>query len=128
ALNITPGLVVNQRVITRNVAETLPYVATENLLMAAVAHGADRQAAHERIRVHSRAVADELKAGGTKNDLLDRLRADPIFRGLAWEELLEQRHYIGRASEQVGEFLEQEIAPIRQRYQSLLNQKAEVEV
>ena len=63
ALNISQGLVVNRPIIARNVEEALPYVATENLFMAAVAHGADRQAAHERIRIHSRAVAEQLKAG-----------------------------------------------------------------
>lgn len=128
ALNITKGLLVNRHVIARNVAETLPYVATENLLMAAVAHGADRQAAHERIRVHSRAVAEQLKAGGKENDLLERLRGDPVFRGLDFDHLLEQRNFVGRAPEQVAEFLEQEVAPVRQRYQHLLNQSAEVEV
>ena len=128
ALNITKGLVVNRQVIARNVEEVLPYVATENLLMAAVARGADRQAAHERIRLHSRAVADQLKAGAKENDLLERLRADPVFRGIDFGQLLEQRNFVGRAPAQVAEFLEQEVAPIRQRYQNLLNQSAEVDV
>jgi adenylosuccinate lyase len=128
ALNITKGLVVNRHVIARNVEEVLPYVATENLLMAAVARGADRQAAHERIRLHSRAVADQLKAGAKKNDLLERLRADEAFRGIDFDQFLEQRNFVGRAPEQVAEFLEQEVAPIRQRYQGLLNQSAEVDV
>jgi adenylosuccinate lyase len=128
ALNITNGLVVNQHVIARNVDEALPYIATENLLMAAVAHGADRQAAHERIRVHSRAVSEELKAGRKENDLVERLRADPVFQGVDWDQLLERRNFVGRAPQQVAEFIEQEIVPIRQRYQHLLNQRAEVDV
>src|SRR5438552_3232742 len=128
ALNITGGLVVNRHVIARNVAEALPYVATENLLMAAVSRGADRQAAHERIRVHSRAVADQMKAGAKENDLLPRLRTDPVFRGIDFDQLLEPRNFVGRAPEQVAEFLEQEVAPIRQRYQNLLNQNAEVDL
>jgi adenylosuccinate lyase len=128
ALNITKGLVVNRHVIARNVEEALPYMATENLLMAAVAAGADRQAAHERIRGHSRAVTDELKAGGKENDLVARLRADPIFRNLDFDRLLEQSNFIGRAPQQVAEFIEQEVIPIRSRYQNLLNQSAEVDV
>ena len=96
--------------------------------MAAVARGADRQAAHERIRLHSRAVADQLKAGAKENDLLERLRVDPVFRGIDFDQLLEQRNFVGRAPAQVAEFLEQEVAPIRQRYQNLLNQNAEVDL
>jgi adenylosuccinate lyase len=128
ALNISQGLLVNRPIIARNVEEALPYVATENLLMAAVAHGADRQAVHERIRIHSRAVAEELKAGGKRNDLLDRLRADPVFRDLDFDKLLAQANFVGRAPEQVAEFIAQEIDPIRRRYQHLLDQKAAVEV
>jgi adenylosuccinate lyase len=128
ALNITKGLVVNCPVIARNVEEALPYLATENLLMAAVTRGADRQAAHERIRLHSRVVADRLKAGGKGNDLLERLRADSVFVGLDFEQLLEPNNLVGRAPQQVAEFLEQEVAPIRERYKHLLNQSAEIDV
>lgn len=128
ALNITRGLVVNRHIIARNVQEALPYIATENLLMAAVARGADRQAAHERIRLHSRAVADQQKAGSKENDLVERLRADPIFRGIDFDQLLQQGNFVGRAPQQVAEFIEQEVVPIRQRYQHLLDQNAAVDV
>jgi adenylosuccinate lyase len=128
ALNISKGLVVSPQVIARNVQDALPYVATENLLMAAVVRGADRQAAHERIRLHSRAVADQLKAGGKGNDLVERLRADPVFRGVDFDQLLEPANFVGRAPQQVAEFIEQEIVPIRLRYQHLLNQSVEVDV
>jgi adenylosuccinate lyase len=128
ALNITNGLTVNPHVIARNVDEVLPYMATENLLMAAVMRGADRQVAHERIRLHSRAVAEQLKAGGKVNNLMDRLRADPVFRGMDFDQLLERGNFVGRAPQQVAEFIEQEIVPIRQRYADLLHQNAEVTV
>jgi adenylosuccinate lyase len=128
ALNITNGLVVNRHVIARNVDEALPYMATETLLMAAVARGADRQAAHERIRVHSRAVADQIKAGERANNLLERLRSDPVFRGIDFDVLLQRSNFVGRAPEQVAEFIEQEIVPIRARYRHLLDQRAEVAV
>src|SRR4029077_3224217 len=39
ALNIARGLVVNQEVIAQNVRQSLPYMATENILMAAAAQG-----------------------------------------------------------------------------------------
>jgi adenylosuccinate lyase len=105
-----------------------PYMATEDVLMAAVAAGGDRQKLHERIREHSHAVTARLKAGGAQNDLIDRLRADPAFAGVSFEEVLARGHFVGRSPEQVDEFIEQEILPIRRRFRHLLNQSAEVNV
>lgn len=128
ALNIANGLVVNPDVIRRQVDQMLPYMATENLLMAAVAKGGDRQALHERIRQHSVAVTGELKAGAARNDLLDRLAADPAFGKVDFNQVLQTRHFIGRAPEQVDEFLAEVVAPIRRRYPNLVGQNAEVNV
>jgi adenylosuccinate lyase len=126
ALNIANGLVVHPDVIARHVAEVLPYMATENLLMAAVATGGDRQVLHERIRHHSQAVAAHLKAGGSTNDLLERLQADPAFARVDFAKVLDQRNFVGRAPQQVEEFIEQELGPLRQRYGYLLRQTADV--
>jgi adenylosuccinate lyase len=128
ALNIVSGLVVNAEVIKRNVDEALPYMATENILMAAVAQGGDRQQLHERIRVHSQAVTAALKAGATKNDLLDRLRSDAGFSKINWNKVLDPQQFIGRAPQQVHDFLREEIVPLRARFANLLNQTAEVSV
>ena len=83
--NIAAGLVVHPAVIGRHVAEQLPFMATENLLMAAVLAGGDRQTLHERIRVHALAAAERLKEGASENDLIDRLREDPAFPPLDFE-------------------------------------------
>ncbi len=115
-LNVVPGLVVHPAVIARHVAEHLPFMATENLLMAAVQAGGDRQDLHERIRVHAMAAADRLKEGAAENDLLDRIRNDPAFPPLDFEGVLDPRDYIGRSVRQVEEFLAHEVEPIRQRY------------
>jgi adenylosuccinate lyase len=128
ALNVSNGLVVHAEVVTRNVEQLFPYMATENLLMAAVAHGGNRQELHERIRDHSHAVTENLKSGPAKNDLLDRLRADPSFQNVNFDEVLRQGHFVGRAPEQGEEFISQEVEPIRRRYEKLLNQTAEVTV
>ncbi len=80
--NVAAGLVVYPRVIERNLAAELPFMATENLLMAAVAAGGDRQALHERIRVHSQAAAAVVKQQGQANDLAERLAGDPAFAGV----------------------------------------------
>jgi adenylosuccinate lyase len=128
ALNISNGLIVNREVIDRNVAAILPYMATENILMAAVAHGGDRQQIHECIRRHSHAVTAALKAGADKNDLLERLKADPLLARVDFEAVLDRGQFIGRAPQQVDEFRAEEIEPIRQRYRHLLGQTAEVTV
>jgi adenylosuccinate lyase len=126
-LNVVPGLVVNAAVIDRNVADELPFMATENLLMAAVQLGGDRQDLHERIRTHSLAAASEVKQG-RRNDLIDRLRAEPAFQRIDWDTLLDPRRFVGRAPEQVEEFIASEVEPIRRRYPRLRAQRREVEV
>jgi adenylosuccinate lyase len=116
ALSISDGLVVHPEVIEQNVARELPFMATENILMEAVAKGGDRQQLHELIRRHSLAVAEALKRGETKNDLINRLDADPAFSKIDFKQILDPKTFIGRAAEQVDEFLVDVIAPIRQRF------------
>jgi adenylosuccinate lyase len=115
-LNVVPGLAVHPAVIVRNVEQQLPFMATENLLMAAVQAGGDRQDLHERIRVHALAAANRLKEGASENDLINRLRDDPAFPPLDFQDVLDARRYVGRSSQQVDRFLTTEIEPIRRRY------------
>jgi adenylosuccinate lyase len=128
ALNVSSGLVVNADVIKRNVDQVLPYMATENVLMAAVALGGNRQDVHEAIRRHSHAVTAALKAGAARNDLLDRLQADPLLQGVDFQRVMAEGRFVGRAAEQVDEFLAAEVEPIRQHYRYLLGQRADIEV
>lgn len=114
--NVATGLAVYPHVIAKNLREELPFMATENVLMAAVERGGDRQDLHERIRCHSQAAAAIVKKEGRPNDLLERLAGDPAFAALNLGEALDPAHFVGRAPEQVDEFLEQVIDPIRQRY------------
>ncbi len=127
ALNISNGLMVNPEVIARNVRQTRPYMVTENVLMAAVAAGGDRQQLHEAIRRHSHAATARLKAGAADNDLLERLRADPALAGVDVAALALE-NLAGRAAEQVDEFLAQEVQPIRERYPQQLGQGARLDV
>jgi adenylosuccinate lyase len=126
-LNIAGGLVVNTDVIARNVARELPFMATETILMQAVQGGGDRQALHERIRQLSHEVAARIKAGAD-NDLLERLHADPMFKCVDFQTTCAASAFVGRAPEQVAEFIRDIIEPIRTRYRPLLNQAAEVTV
>jgi adenylosuccinate lyase len=127
ALNITNGLVVHPEVIARHLAAEMAKMATEPLLMAAVAQGGDRQVLHERIRQHSLAAAEQTKAGG-RNDLLDRLRSDPAFARVDFEKILDRGRFVGRAAEQVREWIAAEVEPIRLRCRDLLNQQAAIDV
>ena len=115
-LNIVDGMVVYPKVIQRNLARELPFMATENILMAAVEAGGDRQDLHERIRVHSQAAAARVKQEGGENDLLDRLKADPAFAKVDITSELDPSRFVGRAPEQVTEFLETQVSPIRRKY------------
>jgi adenylosuccinate lyase len=126
--NVVSALVVYPQVIARHLAEELPFMATENILMAAVQRGGDRQQLHEHIRQHSQAAARVVKEQGGSNDLLERLAKDPAFAGIDWSGTLDASRFVGRAPEQVDEFIAEIIAPIRQRYQDQLAGEAEVKV
>ncbi len=127
-LNVVPGLVVNPSVIARHVAAELPFMATENLMMAATRRGGDRQDLHERIRTHSIAAAGRIKQGDGTNDLIERLGTDPAFVGVDLGAVLDPRQFVGRAPEQVDAFLRDQVEPIRRRYPERLGQKREVHV
>jgi adenylosuccinate lyase len=126
--NITAGLVAYPKTIAANLAEELPFMASENILMAAVAAGGDRQELHERIRRHSQDAALRVKQEGAKNDLLDRLSKDPAFAKIDVRSTLDARHFVGRAPEQVDEFVAEVVEPIRARYASTRQMSAEVRV
>ncbi len=128
ALNIARGLIVNPEVIRRRVEEFYPYMATENLMMAATARGADRQLVHKVVRDHSQEVTAALKQGARRNDLLDRLRQEEVFGGLDFDQVLDRSSLVGRSPEQVDEFLAEVVGPIRQRYPDLLGTSDEVSV
>jgi adenylosuccinate lyase len=128
ALNIARGLQVNPEVIARQVERFYPYMATENLMMAAVARGADRQLVHKVVRDHSQAVTEALKRGAARNDLLDRLRKEKAFAMVDFETVLDRTSLVGRSPQQVDEFLAEVVEPIRQRFPNLLKQTDSVEV
>jgi adenylosuccinate lyase len=113
---VARGLVVYPAVIAKNLREELPFMATENILMAAVRAGGDRQTLHEHIRQHSQAAAAVVKQQGGENDLLARLASDPAFAGVDVASTLEPSQFVGRAPEQVDEFIAEVVGPIKERY------------
>ena len=117
-LNIASGLVVYDRMIEKHLREELPFMATENILMDAVARGGDRQALHERIRVHSMEAARAVKMEGKQSDLLARIAADPAFHvdEETLENTLDPENFIVCAAMQTREYLRQVIDPLLARY------------
>ena len=129
-INIVSGLVVYPKMIEKRLNDELPFMATENILMAAVKKGGDRQELHERIRQHSMAAGKVVKVEGKPNDLLERIAADPAF-GMTIEELraeLVPQNFVGRAPQQVAQFLAQDVQPILDRYRDLLGLEVEIKV
>lgn len=123
--NIVSGVAVHPQVIRRRLGEELPFLATETILLRGVARGGDRQALHERLRRHALAARDTLRAGA-RNDLLDRVAADPAFH-LSREELeqvLAPEAFVGRAPHQVERFLRECVDPAIERHRDALKEKA----
>ncbi len=129
-MNVCDGLVVYEKVIRQRVMNELPFMATENIMMDAVKRGGNRQELHERLRVHSQAAARHVKEDGGKNDLIDRLCADPAF-GLSraeMESILEPERFTGRSAEQVDEYLSGYVRPVLAANADLLGEKQELNV
>lgn len=116
--NVSSGLVVYHGVIDKRIREELPFMATENIIMALVRKGASRQEAHERIRVLSHEAAAEVKLHGKDNDLIERIRLDSFFNPILddLEGLMDTATFIGRAPQQVEKFLETEVKKALAKY------------
>ncbi|MBA7656415.1 Adenylosuccinate lyase [subsurface metagenome] len=127
-INVLDGLVVYPKVIAARVAAELPFMATENILMAAVKTGGHRGKLHEKIRQHSHAAAEQVKKFGKRNDLIDRLAADDAFSKVDLKTVLNAKNYIGRAPQQVDEFIKDIVTPLRRKYRKELNKKVELKV
>ncbi|HSV27073.1 MAG TPA: adenylosuccinate lyase, partial [Sedimentisphaerales bacterium] len=127
-INVTGGLVVYPQVIASHIAAELPFMATENIMMAAVKAGGNRQEIHERLRRHSAAAADQVKRFGRPNDLIERLTADSAFAGVDIRGVLKPAGYVGRAPQQVDEFIAEVAGPVRLKYRKSLNKRVELKV
>ena len=129
-LNVVDGLVVYPKVIEKRLMSELPFMATENIMMDAVKAGGDRQELHERIRELSMEAGRNVKVEGKDNNLLELIAADPSFN-LTLEELkktMDPKKYVGRAPQQVEEFLDEVIRPVLEENKDLLGVKAEINV
>lgn len=117
-INVSSGLVVYDKVISRRVKEKLPFMATENIMMECVKRGGNRQELHERLRVHSHAAIAKVKLEGGNNDLIERIAEDDSFP-ISKEEIeahLDPSQYTGMSSSQTVEFIEQYAEPVIKKY------------
>ena len=129
-MNVAENLVVYEKVIAKHIAAELPFMATENIMMECVKAGGNRQELHERIRVLSMQAGANVKAEGKENDLLDRIRADELFRAVRdrLDDILDAKKFVGRAPGQTVEFISREIDPILERHKDLLGARGDVRV
>jgi adenylosuccinate lyase len=117
-LNISQGLVVYPMVIQRHIQQELPFMATENIIMAMVKAGGDRQVCHEKIRVLSQEAGEQVKKYGLDNNLVELVKADPYFEPILGqlETILDSKTFTGLAAVQVVDFIEEDVKPILEKY------------
>lgn len=129
-INISSGLVVYEKMIARHVEQELPFMATENILMEAVKRSGDRQDLHEKIRIYSMEAAKRVKQEGLDNNLIALIEQDPDFKLNKDEigELLNPMKFIGRAPEQVLDYIENSIYPVLKSNSDLINMDADIKV
>lgn len=128
--NVSEGLVVYPAIIARRIRQELPFMATENIIMAIVKKGGDRQECHERVRVLSHQAGKVVKEDGGENDLIERIRGDQFFAPI-WadlDQLLDPSTFVGRAPEQVDRFLKDFVKPALAPYQAALDGAVKVEL
>ncbi len=124
--NVASGLIVHEAMVRKNLMAELPFMATENILMACVKLGADRQEYHEVIRQHAQAAGMRVKSEGLDNDLLERVKADAHFQSTArggklsaeldWHGVMDPMNYIGRSVDQTERFIKEVVEPLREQY------------
>jgi adenylosuccinate lyase len=114
--NVASGLVVYPRMIEARLAQELPFMAAEVLLMEAVKRGGDRQDLHERFRVAALEAGHRIKAEGRPNELVKLLAADPAWamNEVELKALLDASRFTGRAGDQVRQFLAGPVAAVLQ--------------
>ena len=129
-LNVTDGIVVYPKVVRSRLMAELPFMASENIMMQAVEKGGNRQELHERLRQHAIAAGKQVKEEGLPNDMVDRIAADPAF-GLTKEEIvagLVPENFVGRAPQQVEEFIAHILKPIFDANPDAVEQHANLSV
>lgn len=129
-LNVSENLVVYDKVIAKHVNAELPFMATENIIMECVKAGGDRQELHEKIRQLSMEAGNHVKREGKDNNLLELIEQEELFTPVHGKlnEIVDARKFVGRASEQTAEFIQNEIDPILEAHKAYLGEQGSVNV
>lgn len=130
-INIVRGMKIYPAVIAKHLNAELPFMATENILMYCVRHkGGDRQVLHEAIRQHAVQAAQQVKLYGKDNDLLQRIKVDPVFSLTEAElsALTDPATFTGMAERQCEKFLAEQVKPILEKYSGSLGVSADITV
>lgn len=128
-MNVVSGMVVYPKIIANRIAQELPFMATETILMEAVKRGGDRQELHEHIREYSMKASYAVKAEGKPNCLLEMIKADPEFRMSESEidKIMDAKNFIGMADIQTERFVSL-LRPIFEKFKDKLNMEGNVNV
>ncbi len=129
-MNVADNLVVYDKIIARHIRAELPFMATENIIMACVKAGGNRQDLHERIRQLSMIAGAHVKVEGLENNLIELIKEDETFKAV-WDgldDILDAKNFIGRAPMQTVEFIAQEIDPILKKHADLLGEEGDVRI
>ena len=129
-MDVAENLVVYEKVIAKHIRAELPFMATENIMMACVKAGGDRQELHEKIRVLSMEAGKNVKVEGGENNLIELIKQEEMFKPV-WDkldEILDAKNFIGRAPSQTVEFIRNEIDPILEKHANLLGEKGDVRI
>jgi len=128
--NILEGIVVYPAIIAKRISEELPFMATENIMMAMVQEGGDRQVCHEKLRQLSIEAGAKVKVEGLQNDLLERVQADPYFMPVHEKlgDIVNPENFIGRAPQQVEKFISTEVEPAIEKYKEYFTAAPELAV
>jgi adenylosuccinate lyase len=114
--NVASGLIVHEAAVRRNLDAEMPFLASENLMLAATKLGRDRQKVHEAIRRHAQDAAKRVKDMDGMIDLLDRLKGEPLLAGVDFSGELDAARYVGLAPQQVDRFVAETVEPLRRKY------------
>ena len=113
---VCDGLIIHEASVRRNLLDELPFMATEHFLMEAVKLGRDRQEVHEVIRRCAQEAGMRVKQQGLENDLIERLRREPLLEGVDLDGALEPSKHVGLAPMQAARFMDEIARPVMQRY------------
>ncbi len=116
ARNVGRGLVVHPAVVKRRLQRALPFMITEEIILAGVKRGGDRQDLHEKVRGHALAARGRLDSGAEDNDFFDRIAGDAAFELNPYdlEQLADPHRLVGRAAYQARSFVEHRVDPLFQ--------------